>query len=148
MAAVDDILADLDHLLDPDGFDDYCPNGLQVAGRQRSHVWSQVCTAGIDLFEAAVAAGADLVLTHHGILWAGDDRRVTGRLHRRLRLLLAHDLGLAAYHLPLDAHPEYGNNALIAAGLGTSPAGRSAATAAGRSAAAATSRRRGSPRPS
>jgi dinuclear metal center YbgI/SA1388 family protein len=118
MATLEDILADLDRLLEPDRFDDYCPNGLQVAGRAEVGRVVTGVSASIDLFDAALAAGADLVLTHHGILWAGDDRRVTGRLHRRLRLLLANDLGLAAYHLPLDAHPDCGNNALIAAGLG------------------------------
>ncbi len=118
MAALDMIVADLDRLLEPDRFDDYCPNGLQVAGRSDIATVVTGVSAGVELFDAALARGADLVLTHHGILWAGDDRRVTGRLHRRLRLLLAADVGLAAYHLPLDAHPEYGNNALIAAGLG------------------------------
>jgi dinuclear metal center YbgI/SA1388 family protein len=118
MAPVKEILADLDRLLDPDGFDDYCPNGLQVAGRSEVGLLVTGVTASVELFEAARAVGADLVLAHHGILWSGDDRRVTGRLHRRLRLLIEADLGLAAYHLPLDAHPECGNNALIAAGLG------------------------------
>jgi dinuclear metal center YbgI/SA1388 family protein len=118
MASVEDILADLDRLLEPDSFDDYCPNGLQVAGRSEVRLLVTGVTASVELFEAARAAGADLVLTHHGILWSGDDRRIVGRLHRRLRLLFEADLALAAYHLPLDAHPGCGNNALIAAGLG------------------------------
>jgi dinuclear metal center YbgI/SA1388 family protein len=118
MASLDAILADLDRLLEPERFDDYCPNGLQVAGRPTVETVVSGVSAGVELFEAALARGADLVLTHHGIFWNGDDRRVTGRLHRRLRLLLGADVGLLAYHLPLDAHPDCGNNALIAAGLG------------------------------
>ncbi|MGI8803262.1 MAG: Nif3-like dinuclear metal center hexameric protein [Solirubrobacteraceae bacterium] len=118
MAALDEILADLDGLLEPAGFDDYCPNGLQVIGRAEINTLVTGVSAHLELFDRALAAGADLILTHHGLFWNGDDRRVTGPLHRRLRLLLANDLGLAAYHLPLDAHPECGNNALIAAGLG------------------------------
>jgi dinuclear metal center YbgI/SA1388 family protein len=118
MARLDDIIADLDRLLEPERFDDYCPNGLQVSGRPEIDRLVTGVSAHVELFRAALDAGADLVLTHHGILWAGDDPRVTGQLHRRLQLLLANDVGLAAYHLPLDAHPELGNNALIAAGLG------------------------------
>lgn len=118
MASLVDILADLDELLEPERFDDYCPNGLQVAGRPAIGTVATGVSANLELFDAALARGADLVLTHHGILWKGDDPRVVGRLHRRLGLLLRNDIGLAAYHLPLDAHPEYGNNALIAAGLG------------------------------
>jgi len=118
MATVDDILRNLDLLLDPNGFDDYCPNGLQVAGRAAVGTVVTGVSAHLALLEAALEHGADLVLTHHGILWDGDDRRVTGRLYRRLRLLLTNDVSLVSYHLPLDAHPDYGNNALLAAGLG------------------------------
>lgn len=118
MAALEDIIADLDQLLDPGSFDDYCPNGLQVAGPTAVNTLVTGVSAHIELLQQALACGADLVLTHHGILWNGDDRRITGPLHRRLQLLLGSEIGLAAYHLPLDAHPECGNNALIAAGLG------------------------------
>ncbi len=118
MAQLEDILADLDGLLEPGLFDDYCPNGLQVAGPATVDRVVTGVSAHMELFREALARGADLVLTHHGILWAGDDRRVTGRLHQRLGLLLTNEIGLVAYHLPLDAHPECGNNALIAAGLG------------------------------
>ncbi len=118
MAALREIIADLDQLLEPERFDDYCPNGLQVAGRAEVDVLVTGVSAHLELFDAALSAGADLVLTHHGILWAGDDRRITGRLARRLRLLLGAEVSLAAYHLPLDAHPSCGNNALIAEGLG------------------------------
>jgi dinuclear metal center YbgI/SA1388 family protein len=118
MASLDAIVEDLDRLLEPERFDDYCPNGLQVDGRATVETVVTGVSAGVELFEAALTRGADLVLTHHGIFWNGDDRRVTGRLHRRLRLLLGSGVGLVAYHLPLDAHPDCGNNALIAAGLG------------------------------
>ena len=118
MAHLEEILEHLERLLEPELFEDYCPNGLQVAGRAEVATVVTGVSAHLELIELALARRADLVVTHHGILWDGDDRRVTGRLHRRLRLLLAADVALAAYHLPLDAHPEYGNNALIAAGLG------------------------------
>jgi dinuclear metal center YbgI/SA1388 family protein len=75
-------------------------------------------SATLALFERAVELGADLVLTHHGLFWDGDDPRVVGRLRRRLGILLANDVSLAAYHLPLDAHPRLGNNAVIAERLG------------------------------
>ncbi|MEA2265311.1 MAG: hypothetical protein QOE27_894, partial [Solirubrobacteraceae bacterium] len=118
MALLADILEHLDRLLEPALFDDYCPNGLQVAGRSTITTVVTGVSAHVELIELALARRADLVLTHHGILWDGDDRRVIGRLRRRLQLLLAADVALAAYHLPLDAHPDCGNNALIAAGLG------------------------------
>jgi dinuclear metal center YbgI/SA1388 family protein len=118
MALLADILEHLDRLLEPALFDDYCPNGLQVAGRSTITTVVTGVSAHVELIELALARRADLVLTHHGILWDGDDRRVIGRLHRRLQLLLAAEVALAAYHLPLDAHPDCGNNALIAAGLG------------------------------
>ncbi len=117
-AVLDDILADLDRLLEPARFADYCPNGLQVAGPTAIGTVVTGVSAHVELFEAAAARRADLVLTHHGILWDGDDRRITGRLHERLRLLIGNGIALAAYHLPLDAHPEVGNNALLADGLG------------------------------
>jgi dinuclear metal center YbgI/SA1388 family protein len=118
MARLDEILDHLERMLEPERFEDYCPNGLQVAGRAEVATVVTGVSAHLELIELAVTRRADLLLTHHGIFWDGDDRRVTGRLHGRLRLLLAADVALAAYHLPLDAHPEYGNNALIAAGLG------------------------------
>jgi dinuclear metal center YbgI/SA1388 family protein len=71
-----------------------------------------------ELFERAIAAGAQLIVVHHGLFWDGDPRALTPALATRLKLLLEADVALAAYHLPLDAHPEVGNNALIAGGLG------------------------------
>lgn len=114
----DTFLRRFDDLLQPTRFKDYGPNGLQVEGRQRiSHLVSGV-TASRALIEAAIAEGADAIFVHHGLFWRGQDGRVTGWMKQRLRLLLAHDINLFAYHLPLDAHPTLGNNACFAARLG------------------------------
>jgi dinuclear metal center YbgI/SA1388 family protein len=118
VAALTEILAELDRLLEPAAFADHCPNGLQVQGRRYVERVVTGVSASVGLFERAIEAGADLVLTHHGLFWDGDDRRVVGRLHRRLGILLANDVSLAAYHLPLDGHPRLGNNAVIAERLG------------------------------
>jgi dinuclear metal center YbgI/SA1388 family protein len=110
--------------LDINRFRDYCPNGLQVEGRARvSRIVSGV-TANLALLEAAVALQADMVLVHHGYFWRGEDPRVIGTRQRRLRLLLENDVNLFAYHLPLDAHPELGNNAQLAKVLGLEADGR------------------------
>lgn len=112
------LLRRFDDLLQPARFKDYGPNGLQVEGRDRiAHIVSGV-TASRALIEAAIAAEADAIFVHHGLFWRGQDGRVTGWLKERLRLLLAHDISLFAYHLPLDAHPRLGNNARFAALLG------------------------------
>jgi len=108
----------LDILLEPDRFEDYGPNGLQVEGRGEVQNLVTGVTACQALLEAAVAAGADAVLVHHGLFWRGDDPRVVGMLKRRLATLLAHDLSLLAYHLPLDFPPQLGNNVQLAARLG------------------------------
>jgi dinuclear metal center YbgI/SA1388 family protein len=120
MAALSEILSELELLLDPGAFADYCPNGLQVEGRAEVSRIVTGVSAHIELFERALEEEADLVLAHHGIFWDGDPRTATGAQRERLRLLLANDVSLVAYHLPLDAHQELGNNALIAAGLGCS----------------------------
>ena len=100
--------------LDINRFRDYCPNGLQVEGRvEVAHVVTGV-TASLALLEAAVAVNADLVLVHHGYFWRGEDPRVIGPRQRRLKSLLENEINLLAYHLPLDAHPELGNNAGLA----------------------------------
>lgn len=102
-------------------FKDYCPNGLQVEGRQEiRHIVTGV-TASAALLEAAIKAGADTVLVHHGWFWRNEDPRVIGTRRRRLGLALAADLNLLAYHLPLDAHPVWGNNAQLARVLGLLP---------------------------
>ena len=114
----------LDTLLEVGRFKDYCPNGLQVEGR--AQIERIVCgvTASQALLDAAVAQRADAVLVHHGYFWRGEDGRVTGLRRRRLATLLANDINLLAYHLPLDAHPTLGNNAQLAALLGWLPDGR------------------------
>lgn len=113
-----ELLAAFDALLQPERFRDYGPNGLQVEGRaQVRHIVSGV-TASRALIEAAIAAKADAIFVHHGLFWRGQDGRVTGWMKQRLALLLAHDINLFAYHLPLDAHPELGNNAQLAKQLG------------------------------
>ena len=118
MAELREILAELDRLLEPDGFADHCPNGLQVEGRPQVRTVVTGVSATLALLQRAVDRRADLVVTHHGIFWDGDDPRVVGRLRDRLRILLVNGVGLAAYHLPLDGHPRLGNNALIAERLG------------------------------
>jgi len=108
----------LAQLLVPAGFRDYCPNGLQVEGR--SQIRRIVCgvTACQALLDAAVTVNADAVLVHHGYFWKGEDGCVTGYRKIRLATLLANDINLFAYHLPLDAHPEFGNNAQLALRMG------------------------------
>jgi dinuclear metal center YbgI/SA1388 family protein len=110
--------------LDINRFRDYCPNGLQVEGKPRISRLVTGVTASLALLEAAVAAHADAVLVHHGYFWRGEDPRVVGTRRRRLKLLLDHEINLYAYHLPLDAHPELGNNAQLAARLGFEVKGR------------------------
>ncbi len=108
----------LDTLLEPERFRDYGPNGLQVEGRSEIRKIVSGVTASLAFIEAAVASDADAILVHHGLFWRGQDGRVTGWLKQRLALLLAHDLNLFAYHLPLDAHPQWGNNAQLGLQLG------------------------------
>lgn len=112
------LLQTCDALLQPERFKDYGPNGLQVEGRQEVRRLVSGVTASLALIEAAIAAGADAILVHHGLFWRGQDGRVTGWMKQRLQRLLAHDINLLAYHLPLDAHPEWGNNAQLGRVLG------------------------------
>ncbi|HEX5538217.1 MAG TPA: Nif3-like dinuclear metal center hexameric protein [Methylophilaceae bacterium] len=105
-------------ILQLDRFRDYCPNGLQVEGRGEVHSIVSGVTASMALLEAAYAAGADTILVHHGYFWRNEDACVTGIKRRRLQWLLAHDLNLLAYHLPLDAHPQFGNNAELGRVMG------------------------------
>jgi len=105
-------------LLDIERFQDYCPNGIQVEGRSRIETLVSGVTACQPLIDAAVDCGADLILVHHGYFWRGEDPCLTGMKRRRLKTLLMHNIGLLAYHLPLDAHPELGNNARLGARLG------------------------------
>jgi dinuclear metal center YbgI/SA1388 family protein len=113
-----DLLAAFDTLLQPERFRDHGPNGLQVEGRSRVQKIVSGVTASRALIEAAIAAQADTLFVHHGLFWKGQDGRITGWLKQRLALLLAHDINLFAYHLPLDAHSELGNNAQLGRQLG------------------------------
>ena len=98
------------HRLDADAFEDYCPNGLQVQGRDEvAHLVTGV-TASLALVQAAVQAGADALLVHHGYFWKNEPAPIVGMKGERIRLLLQHQVSLLAYHLPLDAHTELGNN--------------------------------------
>ena len=118
MTTRQELLAALDELLLPARFKDYGPNGLQVEGRSEvRHIVSGV-TASLALIDAAVAEGADAIFVHHGLFWRGQDGCITGWMRQRVARLLAHDINLFAYHLPLDAHPELGNNAQLGARLG------------------------------
>lgn len=114
----DDLAKYLARTLDITRFPDFCPNGLQVEGRQAIKKLVSGVTASLALLDAAVEHGADAILVHHGYFWRGEDARVIGQKHRRLKLLLAHDVNLFAYHLPLDMHAELGNNAQLARQLG------------------------------
>lgn len=120
----DELVGYLDQLLECGRFRDYCPNGLQVEGRPEILCIVAGVTASQALLDEAVARGADAVLVHHGYFWRGEDGRVTGIRRRRLATLLAADLNLLAYHLPLDAHPAFGNNAQLARRAGWLPEGR------------------------
>lgn len=112
------LLQTFDALLQPERFRDYGPNGLQVEGAARVSKIVSGVTASKALIESAIAARADAIFVHHGLFWRGQDGRVTGWMKQRLALLLAHDINLFAYHLPLDAHPELGNNAQLGLKLG------------------------------
>jgi dinuclear metal center YbgI/SA1388 family protein len=113
-----------DTLLSPERYKDYGPNGLQVEGRLQVNKIVSGVTASLALIEAAVAARADCIFVHHGLFWRGQDGRVVGWMKQRLALLLAHDINLLAYHLPLDAHPELGNNAQLGLQLGLAASAR------------------------
>ena len=107
-----------DALLQPERFKDYCPNGLQVEGRSEVHKIVSGVTASLALIDAAIALRADTIFVHHGLFWRGYDGRVTGWMRQRLGRLLEHNINLFAYHLPLDALPELGNNAQLGVRLG------------------------------
>lgn len=124
MASQQQLLQAFDGLLQPGSFKDYGPNGLQVEGKAEVGKIVSGVTASLALIEAAIAAKADAIFVHHGLFWRGQDGRVTGWMKQRLAVLLAHDVNLYAYHLPLDAHPELGNNAQLGLKLGLQVTGR------------------------
>jgi dinuclear metal center YbgI/SA1388 family protein len=117
-APLHDLIAELDTLLEPQRFRDYGPNGLQVPGKPTVSRVATGVSASAELFERALAADADLILVHHGLFWSRGPSCIDLTMKRRLKLLFEADVSLAAYHLPLDAHPAVGNNALIAQALG------------------------------
>jgi dinuclear metal center YbgI/SA1388 family protein len=124
MATRQQLQQSFDRLLEPGRFKDFGPNGLQVEGRDEVRRIVSGVTASRALIEAAVHAEADAIFVHHGLFWRGQEGRVTGWMKQRLALLLAHDINLFAYHLPLDAHPQLGNNAQLGQRLGLVPQGR------------------------
>ncbi len=99
-------------------YKDYCPNGLQVAGRESVHKVVSGVTASASFLDAALQAEADAVLVHHGYFWKGEDPALVGMKYQRLQRLIKHDVALLAYHLPLDCHAEFGNNAQLAKRFG------------------------------
>lgn len=105
-------------LLQVERFRDYCPNGLQVQGKQDVQKIVSGVTASMALLEAAKQENADMVLVHHGYFWKSEDERIVGIKKQRIQFLLEHDMNLVAYHLPLDAHVELGNNAQLAKKMG------------------------------
>jgi dinuclear metal center YbgI/SA1388 family protein len=123
MANLKELVEYTDTLLGVAGFRDYCPNGLQVEGRQEVRRLVSGVTASMALIEAASEAGADALLVHHGYFWKGEDPCITGMKQRRLRRLLGADMSLLAYHLPLDAHVRLGNNTQLARVLAFEPEG-------------------------
>lgn len=118
MFALRELVSHLDLYLRCAQFSDYCPNGLQVEGRSEVGRIVTGVTASAALIDAAIARDADAIIVHHGLFWKGDDPCVIGLRKRRLAALLRHDISLLAYHLPLDAHPDCGNNACLGRQLG------------------------------
>ncbi|TFH06785.1 MAG: Nif3-like dinuclear metal center hexameric protein [Nitrosomonadales bacterium] len=114
----------LDSLLNVSHFRDYCPNGLQVEGRSEIGTIVSGVTASFELLQAAVDENADAVLVHHGYFWRGENECLVGIKRRRIALLIANNVSLFAYHLPLDAHPEMGNNSQLGHKLGFVETGR------------------------
>jgi dinuclear metal center YbgI/SA1388 family protein len=118
MTELTTLAAYCDALLNAASFEDYCPNGIQVEGQRTVRRLASGVTASAALLEEALAWGADAILVHHGWFWRGEDPRLIGIKGRRVRTLTRADVGLLAYHLPLDAHPELGNNRQLAEVLG------------------------------
>jgi dinuclear metal center YbgI/SA1388 family protein len=117
-ADVLEILDELERLLQPARFEDYCLNGLQVPGSATVTTLATGVSAHAELFELAAAEHAELLVVHHGLFWGAGMSTIDATLKHRLQILFDANIGLAAYHLPLDAHPELGNNALLARALG------------------------------
>lgn len=118
MIKINELVDYTGQILQIERFRDYCPNGLQVEGRSEVRKIVSGVTASMALLEAAHAAKADMVLVHHGYFWRNEDARVVGIKRARLKFLLEHDMSLVAYHLPLDAHAELGNNVQLGRVMG------------------------------
>src|SRR4051795_9543662 len=118
MTSLQTIVDHLESILDPNAYDDYGPNGIQVPGRETVETVVTGVSANVELFARAREAEADLVLVHHGLFWAGPPRPLDRAAKRRLQLLFDADMSLPAYPLPLDGHLEHGNNALLAGSIG------------------------------
>src|SRR5487761_2129738 len=108
-ATITEILGEAERMLDPDRFEDYCVNGLQVPGALEVETIASGVSAQAALFDLAAQEGAQLLLVHHGLFWGPGVRAIDRTLRARLKILLDADIALAAYHLPLDAHSELGN---------------------------------------
>ena len=118
MVALAELIAYTDEMLRVRDFRDYCPNGLQVEGRPEVKALVSGVSASLALVEAARQRDADAILVHHGYFWKGEDARIIGYKKQRLQTLLASNISLIGYHLPLDAHPTLGNNARLGSKLG------------------------------
>ena len=118
MTELSTIVAYLDDFLNVSHFHDYAPNGLQIEGKAEINTVVSGVTASLALIEAAIDEGADALLVHHGYFWKGESPCLVGMKKQRIKLLLEHNISLLAYHLPLDAHAELGNNAGLAHLLG------------------------------
>jgi len=114
MVQLKDLLNYSNNILEIERFDDFCPNGLQVEGKSEVKKLVSGVTASQALIEAAIEAKADALLVHHGYFWKGEDPRIIGIKYKRISRLIESGINLLAYHLPLDAHPLYGNNAKLA----------------------------------
>ncbi len=114
MIQLKDLLNYSNNVLEIERFQDYCPNGLQVEGKSEVKKIISGVTASQALIDAAIKEKADILLVHHGYFWKGEDARITGLKYNRVRSLIESGINLLAYHLPLDAHPLYGNNAKLA----------------------------------
>ena len=124
MINLEELVAYLDDLLEVERFTDYCPNGLQVEGRPNVRKLVSGVTASRALLDAARERHADAILVHHGYFWRGEDACIVGIKRQRLQILLESNISLLAYHLPLDAHPVYGNNAQLGERLGFATQGQ------------------------
>lgn len=112
-----ELLSALDNFFQSDKIKDYAPNGLQIEGKKEIRRILTAVSASQAAIEAAIDYQADALFVHHGYFWKGEAPQLTGIKYQRIKALLAHDINLIAYHLPLDLHPQVGNNALFGRAL-------------------------------